>query len=114
MATKKKTAPTESPALKKMLDEVHKEDRYGGFIHRYAEYMSMENMGHDPSETHWSEFFMEAEAAECMDDEKRAWMRVAKPILAELKKKGLPLTIRNAESVYQSNPKKWGKPYGGK
>ncbi len=108
MATKKKS---ESPKLTEMLDKVHEEAR---FIERYAEYMSMHNMGQDPSEQDWGYFMMEEESAQCMLAEKRGWTRVAKPIVKEMKKHGISFTIRDAEEIYRSDPVKWGKPYARK
>lgn len=112
MPTKKTAPKAENPKLTKILDEVHTEKQYHGFVDKYAEYMAVHNMGHDPADTHFQDLLCEEEAAQAMYEEKRGWVKVARPILDELKRMKKPLTIREAEKVYDSNPKKWGKPYG--
>jgi hypothetical protein len=111
MTKKATTTKTENPKLTKILDEVHEDKKYRGFCDRLAEHFSVENMGHDPSESSFQDFFCEAEAAACMEDEKRGWMKVARAIMAELKKKGMPLTIRNGIAAFEASPKKYQKLY---
>ena len=102
---------TENPKLTKILDEVHEDKKYHGFCDRFAEHFSVENMGGDPTEMSFHSYFDEAIAAETMTAEKKGWMKVARAILAVLKKEGKPLTIRNAVTVFEKTPKKYQKLY---
>jgi hypothetical protein len=109
MATKKKS--TESRALKKILDEVHEDKPDYGFVDRFAEHFSLENMGQDPTVTRFHDMFCEAEGAECMTEEKRGWVKVARAIRDVLVKRQQPLTIRNAIVEFEAHSKKYSKMY---
>ena len=108
----------ETTETTKYLDEVHSGDKlvikYGGFIHRFAEHMSVTNMGHNPVNTSFNYFFDDADGAKCMTAEKRGWMRVAKVIFKKFLKDGTTLTIRNADAEFTKDAKTYSALYANK